>query len=149
MKSNLELARAYQTQWERSRALTLQYATSTPPELYAYRPQPNLWTYGEHLIHMFDSERMIWRRFLGLETSSSETFISKDAVIEYIKRVTSETRGFMTDLSDEQWEGLYPTLSGKQIPFFEMLLQQLDHEAHHRGQLTQYLRQNGLVPPEF
>ena len=74
MKSNLELARAYQTQWERSRALTLQYATSTPPELYAYRPQPNLWTYGEQLTHIFDSERMIWRRFLGLETSSGEAF---------------------------------------------------------------------------
>ena len=147
--NDLTLARAYQTQWERSRALTLRYATSTPSELYTYQPQPNLWTYREHLTHIFDSERLIWRRFLGLETSSSGAFTSKDAVVKYIERVTSETRGFMAELRDEQWEGFYPTLSGKQIPFFEMLLQQLDHEAHHRGQLAQYLRQSGRVPPEF
>ena len=144
------LARAYQTQWERSRALTLRYATSTPSELYAYRPQPDLRTYGEHLIHIFESEQMIWRRFSELETTSHEgLFTSKDAVIAYLERVTSETRGFMANLSNGQWEGLYLTFSGKQIPFFEMLLQQLDHEAHYRGQLAQYLRQNDLTPPEF
>ena len=91
---------------------------------------------------------MIWRRFSGLETSFNE-LTSKDAVVAHAERITAETRGFMAELTGAQWEGLYPTLSGKQIPFFEMLLQQLDHEAHHRGQLAQYLRQNGRVPPEF
>ena len=130
----------------------MQYATSTPLKLYGYQPQPDTWTFRRHLTHIFESEQMIWRRFLELEARLKPDDLelsSKNEVVEYAEHITSETRNLMLELSDEQWKGLYPTLSGKHIPFFEMLLQQLDHEAHHRGQLTQYLRQNGRVPPEF
>ena len=144
---------AYKNQWHRSRSLTKQYALSAPASLYLYKPRLEDWTFKKHLLHVFSWERIVWGRFLELLSQPSETdeegFSSKASVLQFVDEVTAETEERMQSLRLDDWAGDYATFSGKRLPFFEMLFQQLDHEAHHRGQLAQFFRQNGLTPPEF
>ena len=144
---------AYKNQWHRSRDLTKEYALSAPASLYLYKPRLEGWTFQKHLLHVFSWERIVWVRFLGLPgeplEADEEDFSSKASVLEFVDEVTAETEERMQSLHLDDWAGDYATFSGKQLPFFEMLFQQLDHEAHHRGQLAQFFRQNGLTPPMF
>ena len=144
---------AYKNQCHRSRDLTKQYALSAPASLYNYKSHLEGWTFRKHLLHALSWERIIWGRFLGslgepLE-ADEKGFPSKASVLQFVNEVTAETEERMQSLPLGGWAGDYATLSGKELPFLEELLQQLEHEAHHRGQLTQFFRQNGLTPPEF
>ena len=141
---------AYKNQWRRSRSLTKRYALSAPASLYVYKSYSGGWTFRKHLLHALSWESIIWSRFLEpsdkfLEENEEDSS-SKASVLQLVDEVTAGTEERMQNLRLDGWAGDYATFSGKRLPFFKMLLQQLEHEAHHRGQLAPYFRQNGLTP---
>lgn len=118
-----------------------------------YRPHPRSSTVAEVMKHQILSERRFFGEFLASpEPPASELLPAKQTVAAFIDRMTKlalPRLAFLAERSDDWW--LEPA------PFFDVKRQRIWifwrrvlHTAHHRTQLTVYLRMlDKLVPSTY
>jgi uncharacterized damage-inducible protein DinB len=140
--------------WTRAKAYTLAYLSAMPPEKYNYKPIDSVQSFAQQMIHLAvvdiflvsmasDSKPPIlkWADFGN--TPSSQT---KDSVSYYVTASYDYCIEAITSLNPTRW-GEKKELSGMQKTRFELLNNAFEHQSHHRGQTTLYLRLQGIVPP--
>jgi len=141
--------------WIRAKAYTLSYINAMPKEKYNFKPINTVQNFAEQMIHLAvvdlflvsmasDREPPIakWADFGN--TTSSQT---KDSVSYYVTASYDYCINTISSLDPKHW-GEKKELSGKQKTRFELLENAFEHQSHHRGQTTIYLRLQGIVPPE-
>ncbi len=141
--------------WKRAKAYTLSYINAMPEEKFNFKPINSVQNFAEQMIHlavvdMFlvfmasDREPPIakWADFGN--TASSQT---KDSVSYYVTASYDYCINTITSLNPKHW-GEKKELSGKQKTRFELLENAFEHQSHHRGQTTIYMRLQGIIPPE-
>nr|WP_294947330.1 DinB family protein [uncultured Mucilaginibacter sp.] len=141
-------------EWERSKAYTKEYLEAMPESGYSLKPTPEMRSFAEQNLHLADAnyglassamgikspfELGVWEKTGGKTKSEVSKIVlaSYDFVISQIKKLT-----------DAQLDE-----SVKMIGSFDMakrvaLGKALEHQAHHRGQTTVYLRLAGVKPPD-
>jgi uncharacterized damage-inducible protein DinB len=141
-------------EWERSKAYTREYLDAMPESGYTLKPTPEMRSFAEQNLHLADANYGLTSAALGIKSpfdrgewektgDKSKTNVSKivlasyDFVIDQIKK-----------LSDAQLDEPI-----KMIGQFDMskriaLAKVFEHQAHHRGQTTVYLRLAGVTPPQ-
>lgn len=107
----------------------------------AFRPAPLARTPLEHLVHQCVSEDTWMRTMLGVEVSRPvlPATESRLAFLEHYAAVSDERLAKLRAGTSEWWE--------ETVAFFDVprsrawvFVRRLAHSAHHRGQLTVYLR---------
>src|SRR6185503_10187270 len=131
------LIESYRT--ERLKSLTVW--SQVPDARMTFRPEPRARTPHEHMVHQCVSEDTWMRNLLGITVSRPALPVdeSRLAFIEHYA-ATSEERLTALGAKDDEWfEG--------ETRFFDVtrsrawvLTRRMTHSAHHRGQLTIYLR---------
>ncbi len=106
-----------------------------------YRPEPRARTPHEHMVHQCVSEDNWMKKMLGIDANQPALPTSEER-IEFIKwyaRLSELRLAQLQTKSDDWFEG--------EAKFFEVtrsraliLVRRIAHTAHHRGQLTAYLR---------
>ena len=109
-----------------------------------YRPEPRARTPREHMVHQCVSEDNWMKNMLGID-ANQPALPSLEERIEFIKwyaKVSQIRLDQLLTKSDEWFE--------EEAKFFEVarsrawiLVRRIAHTAHHRGQLTAYLRTLG------
>jgi uncharacterized damage-inducible protein DinB len=141
--------------WMRAKTFTLAYLQAMPAEKYNFKPVDSVQTFAQQMIHlavvdMFlvwmasDREPNVpkWSDFGN--TASSQ---SKDSVIYYVTASYDYCINTISSLNPKVW-GEKKKLSGYEKTRFEFLENAFEHQSHHRGQTTIYLRMQGIIPPE-
>ena len=140
--------------WERSRAYTKEYLDAMPESGYALKPTPEMRSFAEQVLHLGDANYAFASAATGAKspvgqgelektTDKSKTNVSNlvlasyDFVIDHVKQLSEAQLNEATKLF------------GK----FDMskrmaLAKAFEHQAHHRGQTTVYLRLAGVKPPQ-
>jgi uncharacterized damage-inducible protein DinB len=141
-------------EWERSKIYTREYLDAMPDSGYALKPTPDMRSFAEQLLHLADANYGFVSAVTGtknpfgrgeLEKSSdkSKSNVSKlvltsyDFVIDNIKKMTATQMDEAIKLF-----GNFDMTKGI------ALAKVLEHQAHHRGQTTVYLRLAGVKPPQ-
>ena len=131
------LTESYRTE----RLKTLGVWTQVPDARMAWRPEPRARSPLEHMVHQCVSEDAWMRGMLGVATSlpalpASET---RAALVAHYAAASGERLTALERGSDEWFES--------DVAFFDVtrsrawvLTRRLTHSAHHRGQLTAYIR---------
>jgi uncharacterized damage-inducible protein DinB len=105
------------------------------------RPEPRGRTPHEHMVHQCVSEDTWMRTMLGV-TTSLPTLPAVESRIDFIRHYASASAERLAALErmDDAW-------FEQDVPFFDVvrsrawvLTRRLTHSAHHRGQLSAYLR---------
>ncbi|MEI3801293.1 MULTISPECIES: DinB family protein [unclassified Chitinophaga] len=127
------------TTLENAKNYTLSVAEAMPEKGYPFKPTPAVWTFGELLHHI--GYGIGWWEENYIKQQPSEwnppaATTRKAATIAYLNQAFDALKENMenTPLSDQVVAGFYATI---------------DHVTHHRGQATVYLRNQGIVPPEY
>ena len=116
-------------------------AEDWPADKYDYRPNTQVRTFAEHLLHAAGSNYYPINRAMGKkeqpdENPSRNTYKSKEQIVAYMKKSVEDgaatiqkigDQGVSNDLGD--WVGI------------------IEHMGEHYGQLVVYYRNNGTVPP--
>jgi len=135
------LVETYRTE----RLKTLSVWSQIPDEHLRFRPEPRARSPLEHMVHQCVSEDLWMRNMLGIAASlpalpAEET---RQSLIEHYGRASAERLERLVQKPDDWFEE--PTT------FFDVtrsrawvLTRRFTHSAHHRGQLTTYLRLWGL-----
>jgi hypothetical protein len=141
--------------WQRSKEYTLEFLNAMPSNLYIFRPQDSIRTFAQQMIHMAQGTvslveastghkipLVINRR--GLE--NTQTALTKDSVMYFVnlnyEYAVEALKNFEMNRSFE-----VVTRGTFNVTRIGWMLKAFEHQVHHRGQATIYLRTAGLRPP--
>jgi len=140
--------------WERAKAYTKEYLDAMPETGYALKPTPEMRSFAEQMLHLTDANYAFAaaasgeKSPVGLGESEKTTDKSKanvdklvlagyDFVINSIKKMTPEQLKESTKLF-----GRFDMTKRAAID------KSFEHQTHHRGQTTVYIRLAGAKPPQ-
>lgn len=126
-----------------------QSAEDMPEAKYAYRPTPEVRTFGELVAHVAGAQTMFCATALGesapAEDAIEKTKTSKADLVAAIKAsIASCARAFAQSDASARGE---VTLFGARHSRLWVLQLNGAHTSEHYGNIVTYLRSNGIVPP--
>ncbi|MEO5582406.1 MAG: DinB family protein [Saprospiraceae bacterium] len=138
--------------WERAKAYTNEYLTAMPADKYSFKAQDSIRSFAQQMLHLAQANTNLssnatgatrpWQRRLevipGTQTKDSVVYFvnaSYDFVLDGIKKMDA------TKLEEKVKAG---TLEETKLAW---LLKAFEHQTHHRGQTTIYIRLVGIKPP--
>ncbi|MDO9374665.1 MAG: DinB family protein [Bacteroidota bacterium] len=140
--------------WERAKAYTKEYLDSMPEAGYALKPTPEMRSFAEQMLHLTDANYAFASAATGEKspvnlgdseksTDKSKANVTKlvmdgyDFVISSIKKMTPAQASESVKMF-----GRFDMTKGAAIA------KCFEHQTHHRGQTTVYLRLAGAKPPQ-
>jgi uncharacterized damage-inducible protein DinB len=135
--------------WEQLTGYITTAAQDLPESLYAYRPTPQVRTFGQLFGHLAGSQYMFCATALGEpireEDAIEKTVTSKVDLVAALKASTEycQRAYAQTDQAAQQPVKLF----GQDHTRLFALMINATHNGEHYGNIVTYLRLNGIVPP--
>lgn len=141
-------------EWERSKIYTKEYLDVMPESAYSLKPTPEMRSFAEQLLHLADANYGLGADAVGQKdpfalgemektVDKSKSNVTKlvlasyDYVIDNIKKMT-----------DAQLNESFKMLGKFEMNRRTALAKVFEHQTHHRGQTTVYIRLAGIKPPQ-
>jgi uncharacterized damage-inducible protein DinB len=135
--------------WKKSKDFTLKVAQAMPAENYDYKPFPDARTFGGELQHLGQAEGF----YLGMlgkgRAPAAPKDTGKDATIKYLTAVYDWSIGVVSQLTAADLTKSFSAGRGPSMTGLDVLYEAMIHTAHTRGYAEMYLRNKGVVPPEY
>ena len=141
--------------WTRYRDVTLKHLDLLSEEEMLWRPQPELFTCGQHVIHILGTEQYYFHGLFNGEWNPTRlhfptAFPSKVELRKEFEAIRARTLQASAALTDANLGDIMHVPNAPvELPLRWWLWFILEHEIHHKAQLALYLRQLGKVPPFF
>jgi uncharacterized damage-inducible protein DinB len=134
-------------QWKSLSGYVLETAMDVPESKYAYKPTPDVRSFGELFAHLAGSQSMFCAIALGEKPPAEDavTARSKAELVGALKQsnVACERAYTQTDAAASMSVDVF----GQQHSRLYALMMNATHDGEHYGNLVTYLRMNGMVPP--
>jgi uncharacterized damage-inducible protein DinB len=140
-------------EWTRARDYTREYLDAMPEDGIGFKPTPEIRSFAEQMLHLASGNYF----FLGMigspvtpnpgnlekneEMKKTKAALTK-AVIDSYDAVIAGVKGLTDAKLDEKL-----TVRNMSRPRLALLNALFEHQTHHRGQTTIYLRLKGVTPP--
>ena len=139
--------------WERAKAYTKEYLDAMPKDKYGFRAQDSVRTFAQQMLHLAQAnvglsangtaKERIWQGRVLENTASAQSadsvnyyvMASYDFAIEGIKSMD------IAKLEEKNKRGNFDETR------YAWILKAFEHQTHHRGQTTIYIRLLGIKPP--
>ncbi len=144
----------YIKDWQRAKLYTKEYLDAMPKDKYNFRAQDSIRTFGQQMLHLAQgnvglisngtgSQRLSWA---GRNLERSEGAQSADSVIYFVMSSYDFAIESISNMdANKLWErfgrGNFNEMR------FTWLNKAFEHQTHHRGQTTVYIRLLGIKPP--
>lgn len=141
--------------WERAKAYTKEYLDAATEEVYSFKPTPEIRSFGEQMFHLaVDNYKITNAAVAGVTTVSGLRDLEKEPPVK--------TKAEITRLVLESYDFVIATIKGMDVNNLnntvkmfnrwettveDGLNKAFEHQTHHRGQTTVYLRLKGITPP--
>jgi uncharacterized damage-inducible protein DinB len=140
--------------WERAKAYTIDYLNTMPADKYSFKATDSIRSFAQQMLHLAQSNVNVIA-FVAEEPNilggrineDSKTAQTKDSVMYYV--VASY------DFAIDGLKKMNFTSLNKKVKFYNweetkyaLLLKAFEHQTHHRGQTTIYIRLAGFHPPQ-
>lgn len=149
-----ELQAALVKDWERAKLYTQEYLATMPADKYGFKVVDSIRSFGEQLLHLTQGTIGLIanatgadRIFVGRNLEKSVPHNQKDSVEFYVNAgydfaIKSIKNMDASKLMEEVKRGSFTETR------LSWILKAFEHQTHHRGQVTIYIRQLGIRPPQ-
>lgn len=142
------------TEWERAKAYTKEYLDAMPDTAYSLKPTPEIRSFAEQMLHLTDDNYVF---------ASAATGQKSPVGMGDIEKTTDKSKQNVTKLVLQGYDFVInsikkmgPTQLNEKIKLFDRfevsramaLAKGFEHQTHHRGQTTIYLRLAKVKPPQ-
>ncbi|WP_214226704.1 DinB family protein [Pedobacter sp. B4-66] len=141
-------------EWERSKAYTKEYLDAMPESGYALKPTPEMRSFAEQVLHLSDANYGFASAATGAKSPFGQGELEKtsDKSKANVTKLVLASYDFVIDNIKKMPEAQLDE-QVKLFGSFDMtkrlaLAKAFEHQAHHRGQTTVYLRLAGVKPPQ-
>ncbi|MFA6085262.1 DinB family protein [Mucilaginibacter sp.] len=140
-------------EWTRAKAYTKAYLDAMPADGYTFKPTPEVKSFAEQMLHIADADYFFVSTVSGKESPLGKTSLEK--TIPQNKEATTKAVMDSYDWVISAVQGMTPAQfqevasMGKDMKVVKGLLlaKGFEHQTHHRGQTTVYIRLKGATPP--
>jgi uncharacterized damage-inducible protein DinB len=152
--SNEDIRSQFIKDWERAKAYTIDYLNTMPANKYSFKATDSIRSFAQQMLHLAQSNVNVIAFIAGEPNiigdrilEDSKTAQTKDSVMHYVVAsydfaINGLKKMNITTLNEKV--KLYNWEETK----FAWLLKAFEHQTHHRGQTTIYIRLAGLHPPQ-
>ncbi len=142
---------AFSDYWQRIHRRTRDVVAALPPDRLDWRPAPGEFSAGDLVRHIASTRRMnILSATLGQATypGHDDRFgVTLRDLLHYLDASHAEVSNRLAGMPDEELTEPREGASGRSYPAWDILMSMVEHEVHHRSQLTMYLTLMGETPP--
>ncbi|RYU92211.1 damage-inducible protein DinB [Mucilaginibacter terrigena] len=140
-------------EWTRAKAYTKAYLDAMPADGFAFKATPEVRTFAQQFLHLADANY-----FFIVTASGKESPLGKGVSVE---KTVAQTKEATTKAVMDSYDFAISTIQGMTDAQFQeevamgarkatrglLLAKAFEHQTHHRGQTTIYLRLKGVTPP--
>ncbi len=132
---------------------TLNYINTLPVDKIDWLPRAGELTCGDIIRHMASGEKM----FCGVVANGRWEYgghdknlaATRDELLAYLAKIHGESMNLLRAVDDAQLNQPRPALKGGSVKAWRWLMAMVEHEIHHRSQLSSYLSMMGIQPPHI
>jgi uncharacterized damage-inducible protein DinB len=124
-------------------------AEKTPEEVYAFKPSPDVRSFGEQIGHVAEGLSGYCARTVGKPSPLTDVEKTKKTKAELVAAL-KEARGYCDGVygSMTDADAMKPIKMGQnEAPAVRLLIANISHVNEHYGNLVTYMRIKGIVPP--
>src|ERR1700743_1334902 len=146
--TQMELVKEFQ----RAKNYTKVYLDAMPEDGYGFKPTPEIRSFAQQMGHLADANY-----FFASTASGTPSPFGKKSVEQSVPGTKAEMTKAVMDSYDYVISSLQAlpvdklnetvSLENQKLTRFQAYGKAFEHQTHHRGQCTFYLRLKGVVPP--
>lgn len=143
--------------WVRAKVYTQEYLDAMPANKYGFRPVDSMRSFAEQMLHLASGNALFAGVVTGVKSpifsqnlDKSPTANSKDSVIYYVNTSYDMIITLLKNMDAGKLSEIPTQGSGANKEGFTRLvwlMKAFEHQTHHRGQCTVYIRLQGIRPP--
>jgi uncharacterized damage-inducible protein DinB len=143
--------------WQRAKEYTIEYLNTLPADKYTYKPEDSVRTFAGHMLHlasinvyfMFAANDIQPLPWLSRELQNRPSAQNKDSVMYYITASYDFAIKAVQNSDTSKWGEIKKIMVGFDATPTRLALMNkaFEHQTHHRGQCTIYIRLLGIRPP--
>jgi uncharacterized damage-inducible protein DinB len=141
-------------EWERARTFTKQYLDSMPENGYFYKPKPEMRSFADQMLHLTDANYGFGaaatgaKSPIGMGESEKATDKSKANVTKLVLAGYDFVIAGIAKMTPAQLNEQIKLFGRFDLTRGAALMKAFEHQTHHRGQATVYIRLAGGKPPQ-
>ncbi|WP_247236329.1 DinB family protein [Telluribacter sp. SYSU D00476] len=139
--------------WKRAKEYTQEYLDAMPADGVGYKPTPDVRSFAEQMLHLANGNYNFAAAASGKANPHQGKNLEKMEELkskEALSKAVAESYDFVI----QSLEGLKDGDMGASIKLFGRDMSRgvayakaFEHQTHHRGQTTTYIRMKGIKPP--
>jgi ABC-type transport system involved in Fe-S cluster assembly fused permease/ATPase subunit len=142
--------------WERAKAYTVDYLNTMPADKYGFRPNDSTRSFAQQMLHLAGANVFLMMTaastppasWLSMTLESRTSAQTKDSVMYYITSSYDYCINTVRAADVNKWGETVKVFNTYDVTRFAMTNKTFEHQDHHRGQTTIYIRLNGIKPPQ-
>ena len=139
--------------WERAKSYTVDYLNTMPADKYGFKAVDSIRSFAQQMLHLATGQTFIMAGvssekppFMRGDLEKSPGAQSKDSVM-YFVTASYDFCILAVKNSDVKTWGENKKVFGREATRYGFMAKAFEHQTHHRGQCTIYIRLLGIVPP--
>lgn len=134
--------------WERAKTYTKAYLDKMPADKYGYRPVDSIRSFAEQMLHLANGSVGLvsagtGKARINVGQEKSRTAQTRDSVVYYVMASYDYCINAIKEMDAAKLE----EAASRGITRMSWIQKGFEHQTHHRGQCTIYIRLQGIAPP--
>lgn len=140
-------------EWQRAKAYTKEYLDAMPESGYAYTPNPEIRSFAAQMLHLSDAIYGIIgsatdeKPSVGMGALEKSKDENKASVSAKVLAAYDFAIMAIQKLAENKWNEQIKLFGRFELSREMAIAKCFEHQTHHRGQTTVYLRMQGVKPP--
>jgi uncharacterized damage-inducible protein DinB len=141
-------------EWERAKTYTKEYLDAMPESGYALKPTPEMRSFAQQMLHLTDanygfvSAATGEKSPVGMGESEKTTDVSKENVTKLVMAGYDFVINGIKKMTPAQLNESVKVFGRFDMTKGMAVAKCFEHQTHHRGQTTVYIRLAGAKPPQ-
>lgn len=139
--------------WERARAFTKEYLDAMPEDGINFKATPDIRSFAEQMLHMAQGTIGLSangtgkeRIYPGKNLEKSDEYKNKAALTKVVMESYDFAIEGIKNMDVSKWDEIVKR-GNFEVTKLGWIMKAFEHQTHHRGQCTIYLRLKGVTPP--
>ena len=140
-------------EWQRAKAYTLEYLDAMPKDKYGFKAQDSIRSFAQQMLHLAQDivimvsfgtgKERVWQGQILEQRPSAQ---AADSVKYFVTAGYDYGIDAIQNMDASKFEEKVRSRNFEETRF-AWLLKAFEHQTHHRGQTTIYIRLLGIKPP--
>jgi uncharacterized damage-inducible protein DinB len=141
--------------WERAKTYTIDYLNTMPADKYSFMATDSIRSFAQQMLHLAQGNVFLMSNatdqqppsWLMSNPEKRTTAQQKDSVMYYVTNSYDYCIDAVKNADVNKWAEKKKIFKFEETRF-ALMNKAFEHQSHHRGQSTVYIRLQGIKPPE-